>query len=192
MESEIIEIVNKQGKVIRKARRSTAYKKGLLHKAVNIVIFNSKGELFIQQRSSKKSSFPLFWDISAAEHVKPKENFKEAAMRGLMEELSIDAKVKKIRPKHIQKSEFSKGGIEIIENELVELYATIYNGKIKIDPSEVKNGKFVLLTKLKSLIAKEEVKITPWGLDEIDFIINSWTIIYKDIFPYPHASRREI
>lgn len=175
MESEIIEIVNRNGKVIRKARRATAYKKGLLHKAVNIVIFNSNGKIFLQQRSSNKSAFPLYWDISAAEHLKPKETFRKAAMRGLKEELSIKLPIRKIRSKHIQVSEFIKNGQNIIENELVELYSGKFDGKIKIDKKEVESGKFIPLSKLEGMLKTE--KFTPWGIEEIEYILNRKTLI---------------
>jgi len=99
-DKELIDIVDKTGKVTRQATRSEVYKKGLLHPAVNIVVINKKGQIFIQRRSSKKI-LPLYWDISASEHVKSGENYKSAAIRGLKEELSITASVKLLREKHI-------------------------------------------------------------------------------------------
>ena len=165
---EVIEIVNKNGKVVGKTTRQKAYKKGLLHLAVNMFVLNSKGQVYIQKRSASKSSFPLHWDISASEHVKPGETPKNAALRGLKEELSINTKIKLIRKKHIQKSIFKKNGKNIIENELVRLYLAKFNGKIKIDKNEVASGKFVSLKLLKTLIKKEP--FTPWGLEEIQFL----------------------
>ena len=100
IDKELIDIVNKTGKVIGKTTRSQAYKEGILHSAVNIIVINKKGQIFIQRRSSKKI-LPLYWDISASEHVKSGENYKSAAIRGLKEELSITASVKLLREKHI-------------------------------------------------------------------------------------------
>lgn len=171
-EGEILEVLNSRGEVTKKAKRSTIYKIGLLHKAVNILIFNSKYQLFLQQRNKNKSSFPLFWDISASEHLKPGETFKQAAERGLMEELSIKTKLKRIRSRHGQRSEFYKNGKTIIENEIVELFAGIYNGQIKIDRNEVKKGGFISLSKLKSLMLRGKIKLTPWALDEINYLNN--------------------
>lgn len=171
MENEIIEIVTIDGKVVGKTTREKAYKKGQLHQAVNMFVFNSKNQAYIQKRSAKKSSFPLHWDISASEHVKPGETPINAARRGLMEELSIKTNVKLFRKKHIQKSVFKKNGKNIIENELVRLYIAKYDGKIKIDINEVASGKFVTLSKLKSLLKTE--KLTPWGIDEIKFLFKS-------------------
>lgn len=169
MENEVIEIVDRKGKFVKISTRKQACKHGLLHKAVNIVIFNNKNQIYLQKRSSNKSAFPLHWDISASEHIKPGETPKNAAIRGLIEELSIKTKVKLLRNKHIQKSVFKKNGKNIIENELVRLYFAKYDGKIKIEKNEVTAGKFVSFSRLKNLIKKE--KFTPWGTEEIQFLI---------------------
>ncbi len=174
MEKEIIEIVNKKGQVVTKSRRSTAYKKGLLHKAVNILIFNKKGEIFLQKRSKIKSSFPLHWDISCSEHLKPNESYKEAALRGLIEELSIKTSIKILRKKHHQQSKFYKKGQQIIENELVVLYQGTYDGKIKMDKNEVYSGKFLSLKKVKTLLLTPETRFTPWAKDELEFLLKEF------------------
>ena len=173
MESEIIEAVNSKGQVIGRVRRSTVYQKGILHKAVNIIVFNKDKELYIQQRSKTKTSFPFFWDISASEHVTIGETYKQAALRGLKEELSIKVKLRKIRGKHNQKSEFIKNGKKIIEDELVELFMCVYDGKIITNQKEVNTGKFVSLKTLKSKMKSKKIKLTPWALDELQFLIKN-------------------
>lgn len=167
---ELVDIVDKRGSIIGQATRAQVYQKGLLHPAVNIVVINKKDELFIQQRSEKKV-LPLYWDISASEHVKSGESYKAAAIRGLKEELSIQAKVKLLRKKHIQRNEYVTKKICLIEYELVELYGVFYEGEITIDPEEVKDGKFISLKKLGQLIEKDQIQFSPWGLDEINYLL---------------------
>ncbi len=104
-DKETVDIVDKKGSVIGQATRSQVYKQGLLHPTVNIVVINKKGEIFIQQRSEKKI-LPLYWDISASEHIKSGEGYESAAIRGLDEELSITSPVKLLRSKHIQRNEY--------------------------------------------------------------------------------------
>lgn len=173
MEKEVIDVVNESGDVVGETTRSEAYEKGLLHPAVNIVVVNSQGEIYIQERSSTKSAFPLYWDISAAEHLKSGESFNAAVLRGLQEELSITAPVKLLRPKHIQKSEYRKDGLVIKEYELVELYGTVYDGTMKIDPNEIAQGMFIAKTELKEHIEDGKMQFTPWGLEEIRFLLQN-------------------
>lgn len=168
MESEVIDMVDAVGKVIGQTTRNEAYKRGLLHMAVNIIVFNRRGEIYLQRRSKNKSAFPLYWDISASEHLKSGESYKKAAIRGLKEELGINiTKINLRRPNHIQKSKYLKNGVLIKEYELVELYTCKFDGEIKIDPEEVEDGKFF---NLEDLSRFNKNNFTPWGLDEIKFL----------------------
>src|SRR5438309_2697499 len=101
---ELLDIIDSEDKVIAQATRGEAYKKGLLHRAVNIFITNSDKKILLQQRSSKKLKFPLFWDLSVGEHVKPGEDYIQAAKRGLKEELNIKTRLKVIRDLHHQQT----------------------------------------------------------------------------------------
>lgn len=175
-DKEIVDIVDQTGKVIGKSTRNQVYEEGLLHSAVNIVVVNKKGQIFIQRRSSKKI-LPLYWDISAAEHVKSGENYKSAAIRGLTEELSIIAPVKLLRGGHIQRNEYITKGICLIEYELVELYGTIYDGKIRINQEEVAEGQFISFENLDELIKNDRIKFSPWGLEEINYLLENQNVI---------------
>lgn len=175
-DKEKVDVVDQTGKVIGKASRSQVYKEGLLHPAVNIVVFNKKGQIFIQRRGLKKI-LPLYWDISASEHVKSGEDNKSAAQRGLKEELSITANVALLRKKHIQRNEYITKDICFIENELVELYGAIYDGRIEVNPKEVSEGKFISFEKINKLITSSQIKFSPWGLEEINYFLENPSII---------------
>lgn len=173
---ELLDIVDQTGNLIGKSQRSEVYKEGLLHPAVNILVINKKGQIFIQKRSSKKF-LPFYWDISAAEHVKSGESYKSAAVRGLKEELLIVSPVKLLRKKHLQKNEYQTKKINLIEYELVQTYGTIYNGKIELNPEEISEGRFVSFEELIELIKNPATKFSPWGLEEINYFLLNPNII---------------
>lgn len=173
---EKVDIVDKTGKVVGKATRNQVYKKGLLHPAVNIIVVNKKGQILIQKRSPKKI-FPLYWDISASEHVKSGEDNKTAAIRGLKEELSIVSSVKLLREKHLQRNEYTTKEIYLIEYELVELYGAVYNGKIKLNHKEVSKSKFISIEELDKLLNTDQIKFTPWGFEEINYLLENPSVI---------------
>lgn len=175
-DKEEVDVVDKNGKVTGKVTRNQVYKKGLLHPAVNIVVTNKKGQIFIQRRSLKKI-LPLYWDISASEHVKSGEDYKSAAIRGLKEELSIKAPVKLLRKKHIQRNEYITKEICLIEYELVELYGAIYDGKIEVNQEEVSEGRFVSFEELDKLTRNDLIKFSPWGLEEINYLLENPKVI---------------
>lgn len=159
---EVLEIVDQNNKVIGKATRGECYKKGLLHRAVNIFIYNAKGEVFLQKRSKKKLKYPSIWDLSCSEHVKPEESFEEAAKRGLQEELGIDTEFKEIIPIH----RMNNSAGEYHDNELVVTFKGNYNGEMSFDSEEVSNGKFFNPEEINNLISKGELKVTPWFLKD--------------------------
>ena len=170
IKEELLDVVDLQNRVLRIATREEACKIGWLHRAVNVLVFNLKGQVFLQQRASSKKAFPLYWDLSMTEHVKSRESFTEAAIRGLKEELGIEKDVELIRLVHLQNSRYQKDGQWVIENELVELYRADYNGEIKLDPEEVSAGEFFSMDQIQEMIDSGNYKFTPWFLDEWEFI----------------------
>lgn len=152
---EILEIVDQSNKIIGRATRGECYQKGLLHRAVNIFIFNSQGEVFLHKRSQKKIKYPGYWDLSCSEHVKPGESFKETAKRGLKEELGVEMKLEVIIPIHHSDLSYK----EYRDNELVVTFKGIYEGEMNYDPNEVERGDFFNIDKLPS-------PLTPWFLED--------------------------
>ena len=63
---------------------------GLRRLVVHVCIFNSRGEMLIQQRQSFKTGWPNMWDISMGGGVQAGETTQQAARRELMEELGLD------------------------------------------------------------------------------------------------------
>ncbi len=56
---------------------------------VHLCIFNSKGEMLIQHRSTKKRRYPGWWDASAGGFAKSGETSEQAVIREAEEELGI-------------------------------------------------------------------------------------------------------
>ena len=59
------------------------------HRAVHVLVFNARGEVFLQKRSLKKDTFPGAWDSSASGHVDSGEEYDACAVRELREELGL-------------------------------------------------------------------------------------------------------
>lgn len=71
--------------------KELVHRGGDYHRTVHVWLLNEKDELLLQLRSHDKSSFPGYWDISAAGHVQSGETELQAAVRELHEELGITA-----------------------------------------------------------------------------------------------------
>src|SRR6266446_2861813 len=53
MNDEIFDVVNESDEVIGQERRSEVHRLGLQHRAVHVLVFNARGEVFLQKRSMK-------------------------------------------------------------------------------------------------------------------------------------------
>jgi isopentenyldiphosphate isomerase len=89
MNEEIFDVVNERDEVIGQRSRGEIHRLGLKHRAVHVLIFNQRGELFLQKRSPKKDCFPGAWDSSAAGHLDVGETYDACAVRELAEELGL-------------------------------------------------------------------------------------------------------
>jgi isopentenyl-diphosphate delta-isomerase type 1 len=142
---EEIDLVDAHDNITGKADRAEAHKKGLLHRVVQVMLFDSDGRLFIQQRALSKDRFPGFWEGSLSGHVKADESYKAAAERELHEELGVC-----ITPKHLK--EILEFGLhEEDERVLAKLYIIKdFKSEWKLDEEEVKQGEFWTMKKLQS------------------------------------------
>ena len=84
---EIFDVVDENDVVTGQATRAEVHREKLLHRAIHIFAFNRKGDLFLQKRSHLKDTHAGQWDSSASGHLDSGEDYAEAAVRELEEEL---------------------------------------------------------------------------------------------------------
>jgi len=126
-------VVDQNDKVLRAASRSNVHGNNLRHRAVHILIFNSAGEVYLQQRSRWKDRHPLKWDSSAAGHVGATESYDETARRELEEELGISVRLEKIS---------KLPASERTDREFVWLYRGEVGGNLSPNRAEIETGAF--------------------------------------------------
>ena len=92
---EVFDVVNEDDEVTCQASRAEVHANGLLHRAVHVLVFNKRGEVFLQKRSHLKDSHPGGWDSSCSGHLDSGEDYETAVWRELKEELGL-------KPKEVQ------------------------------------------------------------------------------------------
>ncbi len=152
-DSKPLDIVDENDVIIGKINDDEIQlKKGIVRSSA-ILLFNSKGELFLQKRASNKSRYPLYWDFSAAGFVDSGETYDVAAARELKEELGV--------AKTPSELEFVSKELIILDMKIwLSIYKLVYDGPIKIEKSEVDSGKFFSLDEIKQL-AESGGKVVP-------------------------------
>ena len=153
---EIFELVDGKGKVIGKVKRADAHKNpSLRHKAVHLIIFDTKGRILLQKRSRFKDLNPFFWTVSVGGHVDLGESYKNAAIREAKEELAIKLKPQKI--KLLGKNLTSN----LNESELIEVYSTVYKGRMEPNLKEIEKVEWFEQKKLLDKIKNNKIRLTP-------------------------------
>jgi isopentenyldiphosphate isomerase len=89
MSEEIFDVVNARDEVIGQAPRREVHARGLWHRAVHVLVFNARGEIFLQKRSLKKDIAGGKWDSSTSGHVDTGEDYDATAVRELHEEIGL-------------------------------------------------------------------------------------------------------
>ena len=144
---DIYDVVDENDRVIGKATRQEVHDKGLIHRTVMFFIFDKKGRIFVTQRTKNKEFFKEYWSIVLGGHVNSGETYEEAAIRECKEETGIECK-----PVYMG---FFKQRIPE-EKENVKVYAFHTDKFPKVDPFEIKQGKFISFEELKNILKKEK------------------------------------
>lgn len=115
------------------AGKLETHQKGMLHRAFSIFIFNSKGEMLLQQRALDKYHSAGLWSNTCCSHPAPGEEMVTAAQKRLKEEMGFETSVKKIFD-FIYKAEFDNG---LTEYEFDHVLVGEYDGPVRLNNNEV-------------------------------------------------------
>jgi len=163
-------LVDKHDQIIGQAEKTKAHlDKGQLHRAISVLLFNSKGELLIQQRSSHKMLWPGFWANTCCSHPVSNESYLQAAERRLKQEFGIQAKLK-FHHQFIYQAQYQNIGSEY---ELCHVFIGISDQTPKPDKQEITTWKYINLKDLKKDMSNNPEKYTPWFKSELKTIKSS-------------------
>ena len=132
MSEEMVHIVNDNDEVIDTVPRSVMRKENLQRRVVRILLFNSKGELFIHQRTQNKDYFPGLYDTSIAGVVTTVDCDKEA-QREMNEEVGL------LNPK----LEFLFKFHNTEEKYFCKVYKCVSDEPLTLQEEEIVFGKFI-------------------------------------------------
>jgi isopentenyldiphosphate isomerase len=133
MSEEIFDVVNERDEVVGCKPRSEVHRLGLLHRAVHVLVFNRRGQIFLQKRSMKKDRQPGLWDSSASGHVDCGEDYDACAVRELREEigLRVDRPLRKL---------FKIAAGPETDQEFVWVYRGEAEGPFELNVDEIERG----------------------------------------------------
>jgi isopentenyl-diphosphate delta-isomerase len=164
---EIFDVVNERDEVVGQQPRSEVHRRGLMHRAVHVLVFNGAGRVFLQKRSLSKDRQPGLWDSSASGHVETGEEYDACAVRELREELGLDLSAP---PKRL----FKLTAGEQTDQEHVWVYRCEADGPLQLDPHEIERGKWFT-----------PVEVTRWLAERPeDFasaLVLIWSVVSREL-----------
>jgi isopentenyl-diphosphate delta-isomerase type 1 len=150
---ELLDVVDENDQIVSVKTRGEIHAKGLMHRAVHILVFNHHGDLFIQKRSMSKDESPGLWDTSAAGHVDSGEDYDNCATRELFEELGITVqsplkRLFKLQPKMLSGMEHNT------------VYSYIDDGPFQLQEEEIDEGIWISKINMDQRVASADPSLT--------------------------------
>jgi isopentenyl-diphosphate delta-isomerase len=93
---EQVILVDEQDRPIGLMEKQAAHIGPHLHRAFSVFIFNSKGELLLQQRALSKYHSPGLWTNTCCSHPRAGETLEEATSRRLKEEMGMSCPIHEV------------------------------------------------------------------------------------------------
>lgn len=155
---EKVVLVDNEDNVVGKEEKVTAHKKGFLHRAFSIFVFNSKGEILLQKRARNKYHSGGLWSNACCGHPRPREKLETAAKRRLKEEMGFNCDLKEIFD-FKYKIGFANG---LTENEVDHVFIGIYDDNPMPNSEEVEDWKFMNIKELEDDMMEKPDKYTYW------------------------------
>ena len=163
MDDAFVILVDIDDSEIGVSEKMEAHHKALLHRAISIFIFNSKGDYLLQRRALKKYHSKGLWSNTCCTHPFPDESIIDAANRRLMDEMGMKCQLNEL---------FSFTYKEVLDNELTEhefdhVFLGITDEVPKINTDEVMSWKYISYHNL---------------LNDIKYFPTEYTVWFKKIF----------
>ncbi len=155
---EQVILVDKNDITTGAMEKMEAHQKAALHRAFSVFIFNSKGDMLLQQRAPDKYHSGGLWTNSCCSHPRPGEDTGRAASRRLREEMGFEAPLEKVFD-FVYKANFENG---LVEHEFDHVFVGRYDGSINPDSNEVHNYAYRPMKNIEVLLQTKPELFTAW------------------------------
>ncbi len=155
---EHVILVDEQDREIGTMEKMEAHKKGLLHRAFSILIFNSNGEMMLQQRANEKYHSGGLWTNACCSHPRPGETLEEAGKRKLIQEMGFECELN-YSHKFVYKVELDN---QLTEYEWDYVLVGYYDGAPDLNPGEAQAWKYESLEAIRNDVNLHPDSYTSW------------------------------
>ena len=156
--AENVILVDTNDKEIGSMPKMQAHLEGKLHRAFSVFIFNSKGELLLQQRAVNQYHSGCKWTNTCCSHPRLGESNLAAANRRLKEEMGMTCELT-YGFNFLYKADVNEG---VLEHEFDHVFFGISDNLPEINHDEVRAYKYLTLKDLEQDIIENPILYTEW------------------------------
>lgn len=157
-ETEYVILVDEKDREVGTIEKMQAHREGKLHRAVSVIIFNTKKEVLLQKRASVKYHSANLWSNTCCSHPRPGESNMDAAKRRLYEEMGIHCELQEMF--NLTYNLKLEDGLK--EHEYDHVFAGISNDVPLPDPMEVSDWKYVKVEELSKQLKEHPERFSEW------------------------------
>ena len=151
-------LVDQNNNEIGTEDKLTAHKKGLLHRAFSIFIFNDNNQILLQKRSDVKYHSAGLWSNTYCSHPYNDKPLVEYANTRLLQEMGVQSNLKEFFS-FVYRAEFSNG---LVEFEYDHVFFGKYNSDPILNIDEACSFKWINFKQLQLEIEENPTKFTFW------------------------------
>jgi isopentenyl-diphosphate delta-isomerase len=155
---DLVILVDENDNEIGVMEKMEAHEKAILHRAISVFIFNSKGEWLLQQRTFDKYHSKGLWTNTSCSHPAPGETSLDAAHRRLDQEMGLASELTEIfHFTYIQELENN-----LTEHEIDHVFWGVTDNVPNPHPDEVMSYKYINFNDLKMDMNQNPNTYTAW------------------------------
>jgi isopentenyl-diphosphate delta-isomerase len=156
-----IDVVDRRDRTVGVTTRRDALPLGENFRVAHLFLFNSRGELLVQQLASSRDRHPLAWGSSVAAYLFSGEGYEEAIERRATQELGRRLAI------------FERIGHTVMADLESEKFITLFraesDGPFRIDESHIEAVEFLSLDEIAALMHSGRRTFTPTFKHLYDF-----------------------
>lgn len=168
MMEEHVVLVDEQDQPLGIMEKMAAHIVPRLHRAFSIFIFNSKGEMLLQQRAFSKYHSPGLWTNTCCSHPSNGETLEQATARRLMEEMGMRCELHEVFT-FIYKAPV---GLGLIEHEYDHVFFGHTDDLPVLSPDEVASYRYMAIDELAADMQAHPESYTEWFKISFDEVRN--------------------
>lgn len=169
-------LVDEKDQPLGQMEKMEAHRQALLHRAFSVFIFNSKGQMLLQQRAPGKYHSAGLWTNACCSHPRPGEETPEAAYRRLKEEMGFTTPLRKVFD-FVYRSPYDNG---LTEFEFDHVFVGKYDGAVIPDPAEVGDYCYRGMDEIRTDLQMSPGRFTTWFHLAFPLVSEKMSATHKD------------